>query len=312
MIEEYLWTEVYRPHKIADVILPQALKKTFKGFIEKKNIMNMILAGRPGVGKTTVAMALLDELGLQYIVINGSKDGNIDTLRNRISQFASSVSFSGGRKYVIIDEADYLNANSTQPALRNFIEEYSGNCGFIFTCNYPNRILEALQSRCPVVTFKIPKSEASKIAGEIFQAVCKILDTEKVAYEKPVVAELVKKYFPDQRRILNELQTYSASGKIDAGILTKMAEAAMKELMGYLKEKNFTAMRKWVSENDENDPAIIFRAIYDGAGPYVTKVSIPQLVLVLAEYQYKAAFVSDQEINMVACLTDLMVQCEYI
>jgi DNA polymerase III delta prime subunit len=257
-----------------------------------------------------VAKAMLEELGCDYIVINGSMNGNIDTLRNDILQFASSVSFTGGRKYVILDEADYLNANSTQPALRNFMEEYSRNCGFILTCNFKNRIIEPLHSRCSVVEFKIAKSDLAKLAGQFFKRVESILASEGVQYDKAVVAEVVKKHIPDWRRVLNELQRYSATGKIDAGILSNLGDESFKKLIGHLKAKNFNDMRKWVVENSDSDTAV-FRKVYDHAHEYLKPNSIPQVILLIADYQYKAAFVSDPEINLAAFLTNLMVEAEF-
>lgn len=308
--ENPLWCEKYRPRKIADCILPADLKTTFQQFVDNKHVPNLLLAGGAGVGKTTVAKAMLEELGCDYIVINGSMNGNIDTLRNDILQFASSVSFTGGRKYVILDEADYLNANSTQPALRNFMEEYSGNCGFILTCNFKNRIIEPLHSRCSVVEFKIAKPDLAKLAGQFFKRVESILAAEGVQYDKTVVAEVVKKHIPDWRRVLNELQRYSATGKIDAGILSNFSEESFKKLMDLLKAKNFVEMRKWVVEHSESDTAV-FRKVYDSMHDYLKPSSLPQVVLLLADYQYKAAFVSDPEINLAAFLTHLMVEAEW-
>ena len=305
-----LWVEKYRPRKIADCILPADLKATVQQFVDNKHVPNLLLSGGAGVGKTTVAKAMLEELGCDYIVINGSMNGNIDTLRNDILQFASSVSFTGGRKYVILDEADYLNANSTQPALRNFMEEYSGNCGFILTCNFKNRIIEPLHSRCSVVEFKIAKSDLAKLAGQFFKRVESILAAEGVQYDKAVVAEVVKKHIPDWRRVLNELQRYSATGKIDAGILSNFSEESFKKLMDLLKAKNFIEMRKWVVEHSESDTAV-FRKVYDSMHDYLKPSSLPQVVLLLADYQYKAAFCADPEINLAAFLTHLMVEAEW-
>ena len=310
MREEYLWVEKYRPKTVNDCILPSELKQTFQTFVEQKNVPNLLLSGGPGVGKTSVAKAMLDELDSDYLTINGSLSGNIDTLRNDIMQFASSVSFSGGRKYVILDEADYLNPNSTQPALRNFMEEYSKNCGFILTCNFKNRIIQPLHSRCSVIDFKI-NGDAPKLAHKFMTRVEKILKEEQVPFDKNTLVELITKYFPDYRRILNELQRYSVSGKIDSGILTNLTDENFKNLIKCLKDKNFTDMRKWVATNLDNEPVVLFRNIYDNASHVMNKGSIPQLVLTLADYQYKSAFVADQEINMVACLTQLMAECEW-
>lgn len=309
--DNVLWVEKYRPRTISETILPDHLKSTFQEFVNKKEVPNLLLSGRAGTGKTTVAKAMLEELGCDYIVINGSLNGNIDTLRNDIKSFASSVSLSGGRKYVILDEADYLNPNSTQPALRNFIEEFSVNCGFILTCNFKNRIIDPLHSRCSVVEFKINKDDKQKLALAFFNRVQNILGNEKIDYDKKVVAAVISKFFPDYRRTLNELQRYSVTGKIDTGMLTDHKEETLKEVMGYLKLKNFTGVRKWVGENSDVDSSSFFRSVYDVAADYLKPSSIPQLVLILADYQYKAAFVADHEINITACLTELMVECEF-
>jgi len=255
---------------------------------------------------------MLEELECDYIVINGSLNGNIDTLRNEIMQFASSVSLMGGRKYVILDEADYLNPNSTQPALRNFMEEFSRNCGFILTCNFKNRIIEPLQSRCSVVEFKIKKNDLPALAAQMMKRLCTILDTEGVEYDKTVLIELIKKHYPDWRRVLNELQRYSATGKIDSGLLANITETSLKSLVGFLKEKDFTNMRKWVAENIDSDATTIFRTLYDASNQYISKNSIPMLVMLLAKYQYQAAFVADHEINLTACLTEMMMELEYL
>ena len=270
-----------------------------------------MLSGGPGVGKTSVAKAMLDQLDSDHISINGSLSGNIDTLRNDIMQFASSVSFSGGRKYVILDEADYLNPQSTQPALRNFMEEFSKNCGFILTCNFKNRIIEPLHSRCSVIDFKIPTNQKPKIAAGFFKRTCNILEENNIQYDQKVVAELVQKHFPDWRRVLNELQRYSVSGSIDSGLLTSLTDDSFKALVSYLKTKNFTEMRKWVGLNSDNESTSLFRSIYENCSTYVEPNSIPQVVLILADYQYKSAFVADQEINLVACLTEMMAEIKW-
>jgi len=312
MREEYLWVESWRPKKVEEAILPKDLQTTFQEFVDQKNIPNLILAGGPGVGKTTIAKAMLDELECDYIVINGSLSGNIDTLRNDIMQFASSMSLVGGRKYVILDEADYLNPNSTQPALRNFMEEFSKNCGFIMTCNFKNRIIEPLQSRCSVIDFNIDKKIGQILAAKFMKRVEGILKAESIQFDQKVIAELIMKFFPDWRRVLNELQRYSATGKIDTGILSNLSDENFKNLISYLKTKNFTEMRKWVATNLDNEPVVLFRRIYDHSNTVMKKGSVPQLVLTIADYQYKSAFVADQEVNMVACLTQLMAECEWI
>ena len=312
MRDEFLWVEKYRPRTVSDTILPDNLKQTFQQFVDNKNIPNLLLAGGPGVGKTTIAKAMLDELECDYIVINGSLSGNIDTLRNDIMQFASSMSLVGGRKYVILDEADYLNPNSTQPALRNFMEEFSKNCGFIMTCNFKNRIIEPLQSRCSVIDFNIDKKIGQILAAKFMKRVEGILKAESIQFDQKVIAELIMKFFPDWRRVLNELQRYSATGKIDTGILSNLSDENFKNLIGYLKTKNFTEMRKWVATNLDNEPVVLFRRIYDHSNTVMKKGSVPQLVLTIADYQYKSAFVADQEVNMVACLTQLMAECEWI
>lgn len=311
MLEDFLWVEKYRPRSISEVILPADLKKTFQTFVEQENIPNLLLTGRAGMGKTTIARAMMEELGCNYMIINGSLYGNIDTLRTEIVAFASSVSLTGGRKYVILDEADYLNPNSTQPALRNFMEEYSKNCGFILTCNYKNRIIPELHSRCSIVEFKISQQDKPELASVFYKRVMDILKREGVDSDPKAVAEVVKKYFPDFRRVLNELQRYSAMGKIDTGILSSFQDEKLKELTEMLKDKNFTGIRKWAGENLDIDSTTFFRKLYDTASVYLKPSSIPQMVLIIADYQYKAAFVADQEVNIVACLTELMVECEF-
>ena len=308
---EFLWTEKFRPRKIDDCILPEQLKKTFRQFIDQGSIPNLLLAGGAGVGKTTVARAMLDELDADYIIINGSLNGNIDTLRNEIQQFASAVSFKGGRKYVILDEADYLNPQSTQPALRNFIEEFSKNCGFIFTCNYKNKILEPLRSRCAVVEFKIKKEDSPVLAAAFMKRVTGILKGENVSYQASTVARLISIHFPDWRRCLNELQRYGALGSIDDSVFQDTASFAVKELIPLVKAKDFLAVRKWVGENSDIDSTQFFRALYDLASEVCTSNSVPELILRIAEYQYKAAFVADQEINNVAFLLEVMINVEF-
>lgn len=310
-MNEFLWVEKYRPRTIEDTILPAALKSVFTEFVNKKEVPNLLLTGRAGVGKTTVARALLEEIGADYIIINGSMNGNIDTLRNEIKQFASSVSFTGTRKYVILDEADYLNPQSTQPALRNFMEEFSKNCGFILTCNFRNRIIDPLHSRCSVVDFKIPKADKPKLAADFFKRVQDILTAENVTFNQQVLAQIVERYFPDFRRTLNELQRYGATGNIDTGILANFQESKFLNLISFLKDKNFTNVRKWVAEHSDIEDTVMFRQLYDTAAEHVRANSIPQLVLIIADYQYKSAFVADREINLVACLTELMVEVEF-
>ena len=310
MNEEFLWVEKYRPKTIEETILPCDLKQTFQQFVDQKNIPNLILSGTAGVGKTTVARAMLEQLQCDYIIINGSMKGNIDTLRNDILNFASSVSFSGGRKYVILDEADYLNPNSTQPALRNFMEEFSRNCGFILTCNFKNRIIEPLHSRCSVIDFKITKKDMAKLAVQFMKRVENILQAETIEYDKAVIAELIQKYFPDWRRVLNELQRYSATGKIDTGILTNLQQTSIKELIDLMKDKNYTNMRKWVKNNLDTDVNDLYLQFYDMGSELFEKSSVPKLVLLIAQYQYQNAFSANPEINFMAFLTEVMIECE--
>ena len=308
---EVLWVEKYRPQKINDTILPDQTKAAFKKFVQDESIPNLLLTGGPGVGKTTIAKAMLDELGCDYIVKNGSLNVNIDTLRYDISTYASAVSLSGGRKYVIFDEADYLNAASVQPALRNFIEEYSSNCGFIFTCNFKNRIIEPLRSRLSEVDFTIETSQRPKLAMQFLKRVGAILDNEGVEYDQKVVAQVIQKHFPDFRRVLTELQSYAATGKIDEGIFVNLKQESMDELFRLLKEKKFTEMRKWVALNSDQDMNEMFRRIYDMATDKVEMRSMPGFVVTLADYMYKANFVADLEVNMVAFLTEVMMEAEY-
>jgi DNA polymerase III delta prime subunit len=309
-MEQMLWTEKFRPQTIDDCILPDRLKKPFQEYVNQKNIPNLLLAGGPGVGKTTVAKAMCKEVGCDYLVINGSDESGIDTFRTKIKNYASSLSLAGGRKVIIIDEADYLNPNSTQPALRNAIEEFAGNCSFIFTCNYKNRIIDPLHSRCAVIDFGLKNGEKAKMASAFFKRIQSILQSEKVDYDDAVIAELVKKHFPDFRRVLNELQRYSQFGKIDTGILVQISDVSIDELIKNVKQKDFGAIRKWIATH-EIDSTILFRKIYDALYDTLKPQSIPQAVLILADYQYKAAFVADAEINTVACLTELMVSCEF-
>jgi DNA polymerase III delta prime subunit len=310
-METFLWVEKYRPNAIRDCILPDNLKKTFTEFVNDKHIPNLILSGGPGVGKTTVAKAMLEEIGATYMMINGSEESGIDILRTKIKNFASTVSLEGGRKYIILDEADYLNAQSTQPALRGFMEEFHKNCGFILTCNYKNRLIPPLHSRCSIVDFIIPKEQKPKLAQDFFIRVQNILNKEKVKFDPKAVAELLNKFFPDWRRVLNELQRYSASGIIDAGILVNISDSNINELMHSLREKEFTNVRKWIVQNLDNDPVRIFRRVYDSLYDFLDGSTIPHAVVILADYSYKSAFVADQEINLLACMTELMGQVKF-
>ena len=311
MSENYLWVEKYRPQKIDDCILPDSLKKTFKEFIAAGQLPNFLFSGGAGVGKTTVAKALCNEIGAEYLFINGSEESGIDTLRTKIKGFASTISLTDSKKVVIIDEADYLNPNSTQPALRAFIEEFSNNCRFIFTCNYKQKIIDPLHSRCAVVDFKIENTEKATLAAEFFKRTVGILKAENVEFDQKAVSELVIKHFPDFRRVLNELQRYSVSGKIDSGILINLTEESFKQLVKNLKDKNFTEVRKWVAKNGDSETINIFRQLYTSASENLEQSSIPQLVLILADYQYKAAFVADPELNLMAALTEIMAQCKF-
>lgn len=311
MSEEFLWVEKYRPKTVEECILPENLKKTFQEFVNQKNVPNLLLSGSAGCGKTTVAKAMLEQLGCDYIVINGSMNGNIDTLRNEIKNYASAVSFSGGRKYVILDEADYLNPNSTQPALRNFMEEFSGNCGFIMTCNFKNRIIDPLHSRCSVIDFKIKKTDLPGLASQFLKRACNILDLENIQYDKKVVAALITKHYPDWRRVLNELQRYSVTGKIDEGILVQFSETNFKTLLDNMKKGDFPAVRKWVGENSDTDTDVLFKNLYDNAYEVVVPTSIPDLILILSKYQYQAAFVANPEINIAACMLEIMSTCSF-
>ena len=310
-MDDFLWVEKYRPTNVDECILPTAIKDNLREFVAQGDIPNLILSGGPGVGKTTAAKALIEELGLTYMMVNGSEESGIDVLRTKIKNFASTVSLHGGRKYLILDEADYLNPQSTQPALRGFIEEFHKNCGFILTCNYKNRLIEPLQSRCSTIDFSVPKSEREQLAKQFFKRVMDILSKEDIEYELKAVAEVINKFFPDWRKVLNELQRYSSSGRIDAGILVDISEVNIKELMHFMKEKEFTNVRKWVVNNLDNDPTRLFRSIYNNLYNYMDGSSIPHVVVILGEYQYKAAFVADQEINTLACLTEIMARVKF-
>jgi DNA polymerase III delta prime subunit len=310
--EQYLWVEKYRPQTIDDCILPDGLKNTFKEFIESGELPNFLFCGSAGTGKTTAAKALCNEVGAEYILINGSDEGRkIDTLRTTITSFAAAVSLDARKRVVIIDEADYMNADSVQPALRSFIEEFSANCRFIFTCNFKNRIIEPLHSRCAVVEFKIDPKEKQEIAGRFYKRVVNILAQEGVTFDQKVVAELIMKHFPDYRRILNELQRYSVSGIIDAAILSSVSEESFKDLINNLKGMNFNEVRKWIARNSDMDTAALFDQLYNTATEYLEPKSIPQLVVILADYQYKSAFVANQELNSMAAMTELMTSCKF-
>ena len=310
MKEHFLWVEKYRPQTIDDCILPEDTKATFKEFLKKGEVPNLLLCGTAGTGKTTVARALCEELGCDYIVINGSDEGRqIDTLRTKIKSFASAISFEGKTKVVIIDEADYLNKDSVQPALRAFIENFSENCRFIFTCNYKQRIIAPLHSRTTVIEFKSDKKDKAVLATKFMKRMQGILNSEGVTYKDPVLAELLMKYFPDYRRVINELQRYSSAGTIDEGILNNIAEINTKELVNSLREKDWKKMRQWVANNVDSDPQCIFRFIFDSLVPEIS--TVPQMVLLIADYQYKSAFCADQEINLIACLTEIMASIQF-
>jgi DNA polymerase III delta prime subunit len=312
MTSEFLLCEKYRPQVIEDCILPDETKKTFKEFVEKGEIPNLLLAGPPGIGKTTIAKALCNELGADFYVINGSDEGRfLDTVRNQAKNFASTVSLQGTGKHkvIIIDEADNTG-NDVQLLLRANIEAFYSNCRFIFTCNYKNKIIEPLHSRCAVIDFTIKGKQRVQLAGNFFERLRFILNQEKIEYDQKVVAELVSKHFPDFRRVLNEIQRYSTGGKIDAGILASFSDISVNELIKHLKEKNFTEVRKWVSTNLDNDSSVILRRVYDSLYDALMPASIPAAVLIIAKYQYQIAFVADQEINLLAAL-EVMVECEF-
>jgi len=308
-VKEFLFVEKYRPQTIEDCILPEGLKETFQKIVDKGELPNMMFTGSAGVGKTTVARALCNELDLDYMLINGSEDGNIDTLRGKIKQFASTVSLQGGQKVVILDEADYLNPQSTQPALRGFIEEFSSNCRFILTCNFKNRIIDPLHSRCSIYEFNL--GNKAEMAQAFMTRLQFILDSEHIIYDNAVIAELIMKYIPDWRRVINECQRYGMSGHIDTGILVTLSETSIKGLMEDLKAKNFKKMRKWVTDNIDVESTKLFRMIYDNMTSYVEPQSIPQVVLILADYSYKDSFVADHELNVVACMTEIMSSIKF-
>lgn len=308
--DQFLWVEKYRPKKVEDCILPDSLKSVFQQYVNTKNIPNLLLTGTPGVGKTTIAKAMCNEIGCDYMMINGSEERGIDTLRYKIRQYASSVSFAGGRKVIIIDEADNLTPD-TQAGMRAAIEEFSSNCSFIFTCNHKARLIDAIHSRCSVIEFKIKNGNKVKMAAAFMKKVQQVLKLENIKYDAEVVAQIIQKHFPDYRRVLNELQRYSVKGEINTGMLTQVADVSLTKLIDFLKAKDYTSMRKWVGSNIDADPNTVFRLIYDALYDNMKPDSIPQAVIILAEYQYKAAFVADQEVNLVACLTQIMVECEY-
>ena len=312
-MNDILWVEKYRPKLVDQCVLPDNTQKVFSEIVEKGEIPNLLLTGSPGIGKTTIAKALCNQLECDWLMINGSDEGRmIDTLRTTITNFASTVSLSGGKKVLIIDEADYMNPESVQPAMRGSIEQFAQNCRFIFTCNFKNRIIPALHSRCSVVDFKIKKDDKPLIAQKFLSIATGILDKESVKYKPDVIAQLIMKHFPDFRRVLNELQKHAVGGTIDENILTQASEENLKELFVALKKKDFNTMRKWVAENIDNDHVRLYRQIYDSLYSKFAKPSIPQAVLTIAEYSYKAAFVADQEVNMVACLTEMMMECEFV
>ena len=309
--KQFLWVERYRPQTIDECVLPEDLKETFKDMIQSGESQNLMFSGSAGTGKTTVARAICNELNADHIVINCSESGNIDTLRTTIRDFASTVSLNGGKKVVILDEFDYSNANSIQPALRGAIEEFADNCRFILTCNYKNRIIEPIHSRCTNVEFRIPAKEKPSIASQMMKRCGSILDEEGIKYDPKVLAELIMRYFPDFRRVINELQRYSVAGEIDVGILSRIGEIHVSDLMTHMKEKNFKEARKWVVDNLDNSVTDLMRKIYDAMYSHLKESSIPQAIVILGEYQYKAAHVADQEINLVACIVELMSSCEF-
>ena len=311
MSNDFLWVQRYRPRKVEDTILPKSLKETFINIVKSGELPNMLFTGTAGLGKTTVARAICDELGYDYIVVNGSEEGNIDTLRGKIKRFASSVSLGGDVKVVILDEADYLNPQSTQPALRGFIEEFSNNCRFILTCNFKNRIIEPLHSRCGVYEFNASKKEIQSLCAQFMKRMFSILDEEGVSYNKDLIAQLIMKHAPDWRRVINECQRYSIGGQLLSTVLNNEENDNYKILFDALKDKNFKKMRKWVVDNVDVDTAAIFRGIYDRMMDNVAPASVPQLVLILADYQYKDAFVADHEVNIVACMTEIMANVEF-
>jgi DNA polymerase III delta prime subunit len=308
-MDHLLWVERYRPQTVEECILPERLKTTFQEYVNQKEMPNLLLTGGAGVGKTTIAKAMCNEIGCDYMILNGSDENGVDTIRVKIKNYASSMSFTGGRKVIILDEADYLTPNA-QAILRNAIEEFAVNCSFIFTCNFKSRIIEPLHSRCAVIDFRLVNGEKAKMASAFFKRITHILDTEKVEYDEKVIAELIKKHFPDFRRAINELQRYSQLGKIDVGILSQIGDISISQIVKHLKEKDFTSVRKWAATTDI-DSTTFFRKLYDALYDIAKPQSIPQAVIIIADYQYKQAFVADQEINLVACLTELMANVEF-
>ena len=309
--EEFLWTQKYRPKTIDDCILPKNIKDVFKGYVKQGRIPNLLLSGTAGTGKTTIALAMCNEVGADVLFINGSDESGIDTFRNKITQFASTVSLTESKKVVIVDEFDYTSPHF-QAIFRSGIEAVSSNCSFILTCNFKNRIIEPIHSRCTCIDFKIEPKDKQRIAAEFFKRVTKILENESIEFEPKVVAELITKFFPDYRRVLNELQRYSVGGRIDTGILISLDEGTYGELISALREKNFTNVRKWVGKNSDIESSELFRTLYDSATKHLEASSIPQLVLILGEYQYRAAFSVDQEINTMAALTEIMSNCSFL
>lgn len=308
---EFLWAQKYRPRKIEECILPAELKSTFQEYAKGERLPSLLLAGSAGVGKTTVAMALCDEVGADWLLINGSNENGIDVLRTKITAFASTVSFDQSKKVVIIDEADGLNPNSVQPALRSFAEEFSKNCTFILTCNYKNRIIPALQSRFTPIDFKVPNKEKASLALQFMRRSEEILDIEKVTYDKKVLAQIIQKHFPDFRRVLGELQRYSVSGTIDSGIFHDMSDDSFNDLIRSMKDKKYNDVRKWVAQNSDIDSVKLFSDLYNKASVKMNPKSIPEFVLILAKYSYQAAFVADHELNIMACLTEVMMGCTF-
>ena len=311
MREEFLWVEKYRPRTIEDCVLPKSLKDTFSDFVKNKEIPNLLLHGSAGVGKTTIARALCEEIDCEYIMINGSDESGIDVLRTKIKSFASSITLSGGRKIVIIDEADYLNPTSTQPALRAFMEEFSQNCGFIFTCNYLNKLIPALHSRCSVINFVIENDKMQYMCSDFMSRIINILNIENIKFNEQVVAQLIIKYLPDWRRILNELQRYSSGGEINVGILSAVTDENFERLIKVLLTKNITEIRQWVVDNLTSDPSTIYRRLYDNIVHILAPNSVPDAILHIGEYSYKSAFVADQEINLMCCLVSILEGCEF-